>query len=58
MHWVGFTLAFTAINFVVRRFHVIQKTEGRNDPFSAMMTFLKEAPRIVVVDFGCSFEVS
>lgn len=40
-----------------RRFHVIQNSEGRNDPFTIMLSYLEVAPKLVVYDFACSLEV-
>ncbi|MCW3101177.1 MAG: hypothetical protein JWL77_6795 [Chthonomonadaceae bacterium] len=34
-------------------FHIIPKSEGRNDVFSAMLTHWSEAPRVVCYDFAC-----
>lgn len=36
--------------------HVIEKAEGRNEPFSFLTCYLKEAPKVVVYDFACSLE--
>jgi hypothetical protein len=40
----------------VRRFHVMRDSEGRNDPFSVLKTFLRHPPKVVVYDFACSLE--
>jgi hypothetical protein len=37
-------------------FHVIEKAEGRNEPFSFLTCYLKEAPKVVVYDFACALE--
>lgn len=31
-------------------------SEGRNDPFSALRTYLKRPPKVVVYDFACALE--
>jgi len=37
-------------------FHVMPFSEGRNDPFSVLKTYLRKAPKIIVYDFACSLE--
>ena len=39
-----------------RRVHVIPFSEGRNDPFSVLRTYMRKAPKVVVYDFACSLE--
>jgi hypothetical protein len=38
------------------RFHVMHGAEGRNDPFSVLLTRLQRAPRYVIYDFACNLE--
>eukprot|EP00890_Picochlorum_soloecismus_P003353 jgi/Picsp_1/4018/NSC_01530-R1_protein len=33
---------------------IIKEAEGRNEPFTFLTCFLKEAPKIVIYDFACS----
>lgn len=37
-------------------FHIMQSSEGRNDPFSVLKTYLSEPPEVVFYDFACSLE--
>lgn len=41
---------------VACRYHVMKDSEGRNDPFSVLKTFLSRPPKVVVYDFACSLE--
>ena len=38
------------------RFHVMHSSEGRNDPFSVLKTYLRDPPKLIVYDFACSLE--
>ncbi|KAF9521754.1 hypothetical protein CPB83DRAFT_778174 [Crepidotus variabilis] len=37
-------------------FHIIPRSEGRNDVFSAIFTRWKKAPEVVIYDFACALQ--
>jgi hypothetical protein len=37
-------------------FHILKSSEGRNDPFSVLKTFLTTPPQYVIFDFACSLD--
>jgi hypothetical protein len=36
-------------------YHILRKGEGRNDPFTTIITRFKHPPRVIIYDFACQF---
>jgi hypothetical protein len=49
----GGLMAFWCPHLVCLGFHTMPRSEGRNDVFSAVYTYFKHAPEIIVYDFAC-----
>ena len=49
----GGLMAFWCPHLVCLGFHMMPTAEGRDDVFSAILTYWKNAPRMIIYDFAC-----
>ena len=49
----GGLMALWCSHLICLGFHKISKVEGRNDVFSAVFEYWKQAPKVIIYDFAC-----